>query len=110
MSKQFKVEEFVKLFTKNLKLKNRKLSSRWVRLFQIIEQIDNQAYQLTLFNKYAWLHNVFSVQLLENYHQHTDDVKLMIILDLENSQDEWEIEKVWNKQQIKNNIKKRRYY
>ena len=42
--KQFKVRDLVKLSTKNLKLKCRKLSPCWVGPFQVLERIGGQAY------------------------------------------------------------------
>ena len=37
--KQFKVKDFVKLSTKHLKFKDRKLSPRWIRPFRVLERI-----------------------------------------------------------------------
>ena len=54
----------------------------------MFEQISEQAYKLVLFLKYAHLYSVFSVQLLEDYHCHYDNTKLMIMSDLENLQNE----------------------
>ena len=65
--KQFKIDDLVKLSTKNLKLKYQKLSSCWINLFRMLEWIDEQIYWLMLFMKYDWLHSVFFVQLLEDY-------------------------------------------
>jgi len=67
--KQFKVGNFIKLSTKNLKLKYHKLSPRWVGPFHVLEQIGGQAYRLALPAKYCQLHDVFPVQLLEDYHR-----------------------------------------
>ena len=41
------------------------------------------------------------MQLLEEYHRRHDDAELMKMPDLEDPQDEWEVEEVWDKQQIK---------
>jgi hypothetical protein len=101
ISKQFQVGEFVKLSTKNLNLKYRKLSPRWIGPFRILERIGNQVYRLVLPDKYAQLHPVFPVQLLETYHHRQDDVELMTMPDLEDSQDEWEVEEIRDKQRIK---------
>jgi len=95
--KQFKVGNFVKLSTKNLKFKHRKLSPRWVGPFRVLERIGGQAYRLALPDKYSRLHNVFPVQLLENYRHRQDDDDLMAMPDLEDPQDEWEVEEVLDK-------------
>ena len=95
--KQFKIENFIKLSIKNLKLKCHKLSSCWIGLFWVLEQIRDQAYRLALSDKYARLHSVFPVQLLENYCHCHDDAELMMMPDLENPQDEWKVKEVWNK-------------
>jgi hypothetical protein len=89
------------LSTKNLKLKYRKLSPRWVGPFRVLERIGGQAYRLALPDKYARLHPVFPVQLLEEYHRRRDDVELMKMPDLEDPEDEWEVEEVRDKRLIK---------
>ena len=61
VSKQFKIDDLVKLSTKNLKLKYQKLSSHWIDLFRVLEQIDEQIYRLTLSTKYDQLHSVFFI-------------------------------------------------
>jgi len=86
VSKQFKIKNFVKLFIKNLKLKCQKLSSCWIDLFRMLEQISEQTYKLVLSTKYVYLHPVFSIQLLEDYHHHHNNTELMMISDLENFQ------------------------
>ena len=102
--KQFKVGDFIKLLTKNLKFKYRKLSPRWVGPFQVLERIGGQAYRLTLPAKYSWLHNVFPIQLLEDYHRREDDNSPMAMPDLEDPQDEWEVKEVLDKRWIKDKI------
>ena len=86
ISKQFKIENLIKLFIKNLKLKYQKLSFYWINLFRMLEQISEQAYKLVLSSKYACLHPVFSVHLLEDYHHYHNNTELMIMPDLENFQ------------------------
>src|SRR5690349_1287426 len=87
--KQFKVRNLVKLSTKNLKLKYRKLSPRWIGLFRVLERIGEQAYRLALPDKYARLHPVFPIQLLEDYRRrHDDNTELITMPDLEDPQDE----------------------
>ena len=102
--KQFSVESFVKLFTKHLKFKHYKLSSHWVESFRVLEWINDQAYHLALLDKYAWLYDMFSIQLLEIYYCQDDDKSLMTMSDLEDLQDKWEIEEVLNHWQIKNTV------
>ena len=70
----------------------------------MLEQIDEQIYRLALSTKYDQLHSVFPVQLLENYHWCHDNAELMIMSDLEDSQNKWDVKKVKNKWQIKNTI------
>ena len=101
---QFKVGDFVKLSTKNLKIKNRKLAPRWIGPFRVLERIGNQAYRLALPNSYSRLHDVFPVQLLERYRRRKDDDSLMTMPELEDPQDEWEVEEVLDKQKVKDTI------
>ena len=63
----------------------------------MLEQIDGQAYKLALSDKYIRLHLVFLIQLLEDYHCHHDNVKLIAMPDLEDSQNEWDVKEVWDK-------------
>ena len=102
--KQFKIKNFVKLFIKNLKLKCQKLSSHWIESFRMLEWISEQAYRLVLSTKYACLHSVFSIQLLEDYHCCHDNAELMIMSDLKNSQNNWNMKEVRDKWWIKNII------
>jgi hypothetical protein len=99
--KQFRIGDFVKLSTQNLKLKYRKLNPRWIGPFRVLERIGGQAYRLALPAKYAQLHPVFPIQLLEEYHRRHDDVELMKMPDLEDPEDEWEVEEVRDKRKIK---------
>ena len=102
--KRFKTGQFIKLSTKNLKVKCPKLAPRWVGPFQVLERIGGQVYRLALPEKYARLYPVFPVQSLEEYRRHHDDAKLMKMPDLEDPQDEWEVEEVRDKQRIKGMI------
>ena len=54
----------------------------------MLEQIDEQTYRLMLSTKYACLHSVFSIQLLENYYYCYNDTELMIMSDFEDFQNE----------------------
>jgi len=94
ISKQFQVGEFVKLSTKNLNLNYRKLSPCWISPFHILERIRNQVYKLVLPEKYTQLYPVFPIQLLETYHCCQNDTELMIIPNLEDPLDKWEVEKI----------------
>ena len=98
---EFKVGDFVKLSTKHLKFKSRKLSPRWIGPFKVLERIGSQAYRIALPNKYFRLHDVFPIQLLEPYHRRKDDDSLMSMPDLEDPQEEWEVEEVLDKRKIK---------
>jgi len=102
--KQFRVGDFVKLSTKYLKFKNRKLLPRWVGPFRVLERIGGQAYRIALPHKYSRLHDVFPVQLLEPYRHREDDDSLMTMPDLEDPQDEWEVEEVLDKRRIKDTL------
>ena len=104
VSKQFKTRSFVKLLTKNLKLKYPKLVSCQIGPFRILKQIGGQVYKLALLEKYTQLHLVFSIQLLEEYHYCHDNTKLMKMPNLEDPQDKQEVEKVQDKQWIKSII------
>ncbi len=84
--KQFKIRNLIKLFIKNLKLKCQKLSSYWINLFRMLEQINEQTYRLMLFTKYVCLHSVFSIQLLEDYHCYHNNTELIIMSDLKDLQ------------------------
>ena len=70
----------------------------------MLEQIDEQIYQLALSTKYDQLYSVFFVQLLENYCWCLNNIELMIMSDLKDFQNEWDVKEVKNKQQIKNII------
>jgi len=104
ISKQFKIGDLIKLSTKYLKLKTPKLSPHWIGPFRVLERIGGQAYQLALPNKYAQLHPVFSVQMLEDYHRQHDDEELMPMPDLKEPQEDWEVEEVRNKQHFKGTV------
>jgi hypothetical protein len=53
-----------------LKLKYPKLAPQWIGPFCILERIGRQAYRLALPEKYSCLHDIFPVQLIEDYHRH----------------------------------------
>ncbi len=100
--KLFKQGNLVKLSTRNLRLKYKKLQPRWIGPFRILKRIGLQAYQLALPEKYAWLHDVFPIQAIEEFNPR-DGQPLMPLPYLEDN-DEWEIEEVKDKAMIKGTI------
>ena len=56
---QFQTGELVKLSTKNLCIKIRKLALRWIGPFRIAERIGQQAYRLVRLEAHRRLHDVF---------------------------------------------------
>jgi len=91
----FKRGDLVKLSTKNLRLKNKKLQPRWVGPFRILERIGSQAYRLALPEKYDRLHDVFPIQFLEKFLPR-DNENLLPFPDLEDDE-EWYVEEVKDK-------------
>jgi hypothetical protein len=98
----FKRRDLVKLSTRNLRLKDKKLQPRWVGPFRVLERIGSQAYRLALPEKYARLHDVFPVQFIEEYRPR-EDQSPMPLPDLEDDE-EWEIEEVKDKAIIKGQL------
>jgi hypothetical protein len=93
--KSFNKGQLVALSTRNLRLKgdkNKKLSPRFIGPFRILEVIGKQAYRLLLPEKYSTIHNVFPVQLLEEWHDRIGAESLPMP-DLEED-DEWEVEEI----------------
>ena len=97
--RQFRREELVKLSTRNLRLKNKKLQPKWVGPFRVLERIGSQAYRLALPEKYDRLHDVFPIQAIEEYRLR-EGQELLPMPDLEDD-DEWEVEEVKEEAQIK---------
>ena len=102
--KEFRIQQLVKLSTAHLKIKgSRKLLPRWIGPFRVVEKIGNQAYRLALPSKYARLHDVFSVQLLEMYNRKEPNDELFLPMpDLEDPEDEWEVEEILDRRTRKN--------
>ena len=98
MPMAFKRGDFVKLSTRNLRLKNKKLQPRWVGPLRVLQRIGSQAYRVALPEKYAQLHDVFPIQLLEKYNRREDEDPLPLP-DLEEDQ-EWDVEEVKDKTTI----------
>jgi len=98
--KQFKKGQLIKLSTKNLKLKHPKLVPRWIGPFRVLEQIGGQAYRIALPDKYSRLHDVFPVQLLEDYHRREGNEGKGPLPDLIEEQEEWEVQEVRDAQQF----------
>ena len=99
LPKLFKRRDWVKLSTRNLRLKDKKLQPRWVGPFRVLQRIGSQAYKLALPEKYARLHDVFPIQFLEEFKPREDQPP-MPLPDLED-EEEWEIEEVKDKATIK---------
>jgi hypothetical protein len=97
--KLFKRGELVKLSTRNLRLKDKKLQPRWIGPLRVLERIGSQAYKLALPEKYARLHDVFPIQFIDKFKPR-DDQPPMPMPDLED-EEEWEIEEVKDKATIK---------
>src|SRR6202035_4800660 len=55
--KLFKRGDLVKLSTRTLRLKDKKLQPRWIGPLRVLERISSQAYKLALPEKYARLHD-----------------------------------------------------
>src|SRR6266567_2619760 len=100
--KLFKRGNLVKLLTKNLRLKNKKLQPRWIGPLRVLQRIGTQAYRLALPEKYSRLHDVFPIQFIEEYRPRKDEPPLPIP-DLED-EDEWEIEEIKDKGVIKGQV------
>lgn len=64
---KFKRGDLVKLSTRNLKFRgqSKKLLPRFIGPFRVLDRIGTQAYRLALPNKYARLHNIFHISVLE---------------------------------------------
>ncbi len=92
---EFRRGDIVKLSTRNLRLKNKKLQPRWIGPFRVTERIGSQAYRLALPEAYQALHDVFPIQLLEKYHPREGEPPLPMP-ELEEDNGEWEIEEVRN--------------
>lgn len=90
---EFRRGQLIKLSTRNLRLKNKKLAPRWIGPFRITEVIGSQAYHLALPNQYSRLHDVFPVQLLEKYSAR-DDRETLPMPALGDELDEFEVEEV----------------
>jgi hypothetical protein len=100
---QFRRGQLVKLSTKNLRLKNKKLAPRWIGPFRITEVVGRQAYRLALPTQYSKLHDIFPIQLLEPYHPRPDEEPLPMP-DLEEDPEEYEVEEVRGKQKMQGKI------
>ena len=98
--KLFKRGDLVKLSTRNLRLKDKKLQPRWIGPFWVVQRIGSQAYKLALPGKYAQLHDVSPIQFIEDFKPRDDNQPLMLMPDLENDE-EWEIKEVKDRATIK---------
>ncbi len=91
--KLFKRGDLVKLSTRNLRLKDKKLQPRWVGPLWILERIGSQAYRLALPAKYNRLHNVFPIQAIDEYKPREGGQPVLPMPELED-EEEWEVEEV----------------
>jgi RNase H-like domain found in reverse transcriptase/Reverse transcriptase (RNA-dependent DNA polymerase)/Integrase zinc binding domain/Chromo (CHRromatin Organisation MOdifier) domain/Integrase core domain len=98
--KTFKRGSLVKLSTRNLRLRDKKLQPRFIGPFRITEVIGSQAYRLALPQQYSRLHDVFPIQLLEEYYPR-DQQEPMPMPELEDDPDEYEVEEIRDKRMIK---------
>jgi transposase InsO family protein len=100
---EFKRGSLVKLSTRNLKLKDKKLQPRFIGPFRVTEVIGTQAYRLALPQQYARLHDVFPVQVLEKYYPKDGEDELPLP-ELEDNPGEYEVEEIRDKQMIKGRV------
>ncbi len=101
---QFRRGQLVKLSTRNLRIKNKKLAPRWVGPFRITEVIGRQSYRLALPAQYERLHDVFPVQMIETYHARKGQPALPMP-ELEDDTDEYEVEEVKDRVQKNGEIR-----
>ena len=94
--KTFRRDQLVVLSTRNLRIKTaRKLSPKWIGPFKVLKPIGSQAYRIALPEKYSRLHNVFHVNMLEEWHSDKrNDADYMPLPDLEEDDEEYEVEEV----------------
>jgi len=76
--KLFKRGNLVKLSTRNIRLKDKKLQYRWIGPLRILQRIGTQAYRLALPEKYNRLHDVFPIQFIKEYRPRDDETPLPI--------------------------------
>ena len=88
------------LSTKNLKLKkpNKKLTLKFIRLFQIKNIIGKQAYKLFLLNIYLKLHLIFPIIYLKPYKKYPNNFLKsdLSMLNFTNENTEYKIKKIIN--------------
>ena len=82
-SKIYAVSDLMSLSSKNFKQKrlSRKLSHRFVDSFRMKNEIDEQAYRLTLSNIYR-IHNIFYISFLKSYLHRVSDSKTKIMMQI----------------------------
>lgn len=89
--KEYRVGDTVGLSTRNFKFKtSHKFAPRFIPV-KITKRIGNQAYRVVLPTKYARMHNVFPVSLLEPWTATQDTMPLP---DLEDDQEVWQVEDI----------------
>ena len=81
--KLFQQGSLVKLSTRNLRLKDKKLQPRWIGPLRVLERIGAQAYRLALPEKYSRLHDVFPIQAIDEFNPRKGQPTLLPMPDLE---------------------------
>ena len=85
------------LSTRNLKFKvSKKLSPQFIGPFRVLDPIGSQAYRLALPDQYERIHNVFHISLLEPWNPRSGDQSedILLMLDLQDESDEWEVKDI----------------
>jgi hypothetical protein len=95
-AKEYNVGEEVWLSAKNIRTvrPSKKLDHRFLGPFRIIERIGRQAYRLDLPQKYAAIHDVFHVCLLEPYRRRDGGELDRPPVDLVDGDEQWEVEMI----------------
>ncbi len=105
--KTYNKSDLILLSMKNLSQKrsNKKLSHKFAESFHIQDIVEKQAYCLYLPIHY-WIHNVFHVSYLEPYNWHLDNEIMQVLPSskLINEKEEYEIEKILEKQRRKGKL------
>ena len=108
LSYHFKVKDLVKLFIKNLKLKqsSKKFSSKFADSFRVKELVRSQTYRFSLFQFYNRIHSIFHVSYLKSYFRRRGDNSILklTLSKLIDDEEQYEIEKIIERQKKKMNF------